>query len=131
MSCSFSFSRRLKLFHLCIVFYCFSLLLLILFTVSFLSILIFRNMSAWGFGVNCLFKKEAISLINPALIKMVVCPVSCAKTKSDTFEIFCWVNCFKVQCLLTLESATFASTSSSRGTFIFPFLQKNVYKHFP
>ena len=37
--------------------------------------------------------------------------VSCAKTKSDTFEIVCWVNCFEVQCLLILESAAFASTS--------------------
>ena len=57
--------------------------------------------------------------------------VSCAKTKSDTFEIVCWANCFEVQCLLILESAAFASTSSSRGTFIFPFLQKKVYKDFP
>ena len=52
--------------------------------------------------------------------------VSCAKTKSDTFEIVCWVNCFEVQCLLILESAAFASTSSSRRTFIFPFLPKKV-----
>ena len=38
-------------------------------------LLIFQNMSAWEFGVNCLFQKEAISLVNPALMKMVVCPV--------------------------------------------------------
>ena len=36
--------------------------------------------------------------------------------------VLCWVNCFEVQCLLILESAAFAFTSSSRGTFIFPFL---------
>ena len=45
-------------------------------------------------------------------MKMVV---SCAKTKSDTFEILCWVNCFEVQCLVILESAAFASISSNRG----------------
>ena len=53
--------------------------------------------------------------------------MSCVKTKSDTLEILCWVNYFEVQCLLILESAAFASTSSSRGAFIFPFLQKKKF----
>ena len=57
--------------------------------------------------------------------------VSCAKIKGGTFEIVCWINCFEVQCLLILKSVAFASTSSSRETFIFPLLQKKVYKDFP
>ena len=56
--------------------------------------------------------------------------VSCAKTKKDTFEILCWVNYFEVQCLIILESAAFASTSSVRGVFIFPFLQKKSLRAF-
>ena len=53
--------------------------------------------------------------------------VSCEKAKKDTFEVLCWVNYFEVQCLIILEPTAFASTSSGRGVFIFPFLQKKVY----
>ena len=90
-------------------------------------------MSASGFGVNCFFQNEAISLMNPALMKMFVCPVQKEKgliSKQYAGSIVLKFSFYLSTYLTCLESAASASASSSRGTFIFPFLQKKVYKDF-